>query len=134
MEQPDGESSHPLTPAEAVFRMGEQLVASSERLSDKALELGDDPRTIGGIVQASDSLSAHLDVLSPEFALAKVGLKEANKYFELRRKIEELRKLTKRIQEGEFGSRKNTALVLEKVQECQQSLAAIESKFLPQTS
>lgn len=103
-----------------------QISSLTQRISvNRFVEIGDDPNLVQDIENALLKICGKARSIAPYFDLNVTPLNEANTYFALIKHVNDTLKYMQEIRKKDYGSRRHTHELLEKLRSCTKSLYEI---------
>jgi hypothetical protein len=93
--------------------------------ADRYIEVGDDPNLLHRIEKVLMDVYNKAKSIEPYFDLNRISLRRANYYFDLIMQVDETLSYLQEIRRKDYGSRQHTCELLEKLQNCSNSIFAM---------
>lgn len=92
---------------------------------NRYLEIGDDPNLVRKIENTLTQVYSKIKTVAPYFDLSVISLRKANYYFDLIKQVDDTVAYLQEIKKRDYGSRQHTKELLEKLENCSNSIFAI---------
>jgi hypothetical protein len=93
--------------------------------ANRYIEIGDDPTLVQKIESTLGRVYSKVKSIKPHFDLNITSLHRANYYFDLIRRINDTLLYLEEVRKKDYGSRQHTRELLQKLDDCANSLSAI---------
>lgn len=93
--------------------------------ADRYIEIGDDPHLIQEIENILLRVETRIKSIEPHFDLATTPLSKANIYFALIKHVTDTLRYLQDVRRKDFGSQQHTRELLDKLQDCSESIYEI---------
>lgn len=92
---------------------------------NRYIEIGDDPNLMQKIENTLVQVYSKIKSVAPYFDLNIISLSRANYYFDLIRQVDDTLAYLQEVRKKDYGSRRHTRELLEKLENCSNSIFAI---------
>lgn len=111
---------------QTVLELDTQISNLSQLIrADRYIEVGDDPNLVQKIEKTLTDVDIRVRAIAPYFDLSVISLSRANYYFDLIKHVDDTRNYLQEIRRKDYGSRQHTHELLEKLENCSNSIFAL---------